>query len=126
MAQKMSFSLDCVYCSSYIKYLLRFEIQFISNSLNQTFFNKYSDILQQLQICQVGEYPYGKIHNVVGSEIPVKKIKKENSRCCYKTYFPVIVSRNGRQNRCFGCIIFLLCKHKSSHTSWLNWHNSLL
>ena len=89
----------------------------MSNSLNQTLFNKYSDILQILQICQVGEYPYGKIHNAVGPKIPVKKIKKKNSRCCYKTYFPVIVSKNGRQNRCFGCIIFLQCKDKSSHTS---------
>ena len=77
MAQKMSFSLDCVYCSSYIKYLLRFEIQFISNSLKQTLFNKYSDILQPLQICQVGEYPYVKIHNVVGSKFPVKKLKRK-------------------------------------------------
>ena len=117
MAQKMSFSLDCVYCSSYIKYLLRFEIQFILNSLNQTLFNKYLDILQRVQICQAGEYPCVKIHNVVGSKIPVKQSKKKNSRSCYKTYFPVIVSRNGRQNRCFGCIIFLQCKQKSSHTS---------
>ena len=117
MAQKMSFSLDCVYCSSYIKYLLRFEIQFISNSLNQTLFSKYSDILQELQICQVGEYPYVKIHNVVVTKNPVRKVKKKNSRCCYKTYFPVIVSRNCRQNTCFECIIFLQCKHKSSHTS---------
>ena len=46
----------------------------MSNSLNQTLFNKYSDILEPLQICQVGEYPYVKIHNVVGSNIPVKKI----------------------------------------------------
>ena len=44
----------------------------MSNSLNQTLFNKYSDILQRLQICQVGEYPYVKIHNVVGSKNPVK------------------------------------------------------
>ena len=117
MAQKMSFSLDCVYCSSYIKYLLRFEMQFILNSLNQTLFKKYSDILHPLQIGQVGEYPCGKIHNVVGTKIPVKEIEKKNSRCCYKTYFPVIVSRNGRQNRCFGCIIFLQCHQKSSHTS---------
>ena len=40
----------------------------MSNSLNQTLFNKYSDILQRLQICQVGEYPYVKIHNVVGTK----------------------------------------------------------
>ena len=33
----------------------------LSNSLNQTLFNKYSDILQPLQIYQVGEYPYVKI-----------------------------------------------------------------
>ena len=117
MAQKMSFSLDCVYCSSYIKYLLRFEIQFISNILNQTLFNKYSDILQPLQLFQVGEYPCVKIHNVVGTKIPVKQNKEKKSRCCYKTYFPVIVSRNGRRNRCFGYIIFLQCKQKSSHTS---------
>ena len=49
----------------------------MSNSLNQTLFNKYSDILQPLQICQVGEYPYVKIHNVVGPKIPVKQIKKK-------------------------------------------------
>ena len=49
----------------------------MSNSLNQTLFNKYSDILQLLQICQVGEYPYVKIHNVVGTKIPVKQIKKK-------------------------------------------------
>ena len=49
----------------------------MSNSLNQTLFNKYSDILQLLQICQVGEYPYMKIHNVVGNKIPVKQIKKK-------------------------------------------------
>ena len=103
----MSFSLDCVYCSSYLKYLLRFEIQFISNSLNQTLFNKYLDILQPLQICRAGEYPCVKIHNVVGTKMPVKQIKKKNSRCCDKTYFPVIVSRNCRQNRCFGCITLL-------------------
>ena len=35
-------------------------------------FNNYSDILQVLQICQVGEYPWLKIHNVVGIKIPVK------------------------------------------------------
>ena len=45
----------------------------MSNSLNQTLFNKYSDILQPLQICQVGEYPYVKIHNVVKTKKPVKK-----------------------------------------------------
>ena len=44
----------------------------MSNSLNQTLFNKYSDILQRLQICQVGEYPYVKILNVVGTKKPVK------------------------------------------------------
>ena len=27
-----------------------------------------------------------------------KKIKNKNSRCCYKTYFRVIVSRSGRKN----------------------------
>ena len=42
------------------------------NSLNQTLFNKYSDILQPKQISQVGEYPCVKIHNVVGTKIPVK------------------------------------------------------
>ena len=47
----------------------------MSNSLNQTLFNKYSDILQPAQICQVGEYPCVKIHNVVGPEIPVKNEK---------------------------------------------------
>ena len=49
----------------------------MSNSLNQTLFNKYSDILQLLQICQVGEYPYVKIHNVVGTKIPVKNWKEK-------------------------------------------------
>ena len=44
----------------------------MSNSLNQTLFNNYLDILQVLQICQVGEYPWVKIHNVVGIKIPVK------------------------------------------------------
>ena len=89
----------------------------MSNSLNQTLFNKYSDILQVLQICQVGEYPYVKIHNVVGTKRPVKKIKKENSRCCYKTYLPVIVSRYGGQNGFLGCITLLQCTKKSSHNS---------
>ena len=49
----------------------------MSNSLNQTLLNKYSDILQPLQICQVGEYPYVKIHNVVGTKIPVKNWKEK-------------------------------------------------
>ena len=49
----------------------------MSNSLNQTLFNKYSDILQPLQICQVGEYPCVKIHNVVGTKIPVKNLKEK-------------------------------------------------
>ena len=49
----------------------------MSNSLNQTLFNKYSDILQLLQIYQVGEYPYVKIHNVVGTKIPVKNWKEK-------------------------------------------------
>ena len=44
----------------------------MSNSLNQTLFNKYSDILQRLQISQVGEYPCVEIHNVVGTKKPVK------------------------------------------------------
>ena len=44
----------------------------MSNSLNQTLFKKYSDILQRQQICQVGEYPCVKIHYVVGAKIPVK------------------------------------------------------
>ena len=69
----------------------------MSNSLNQTLFNKYSDILQLLQIFQVGEYPCVEIHNVVGKTRPVKKLKRKNSKCCYKTYFPVIVPRNGRK-----------------------------
>ena len=38
-------------------------------------FNKYSVILQQPQICQVGEYPCVKIQNVIGTKIPVKKEK---------------------------------------------------
>ena len=37
----------------------------------------YYYILQPLQICQVGEYPCVKIHNVVGTKIPVKQIKKK-------------------------------------------------
>ena len=49
----------------------------MSNSLNKTLFNKYSDILQDPQIFQVGEYPYVKIHNVVGTKIPVKKLKRK-------------------------------------------------
>ena len=49
----------------------------MSNSLKQTLFNKYSDILQPQQICQVGEYPYVKIHNVVGTKIPVKNWKEK-------------------------------------------------
>ena len=49
----------------------------MSNSLNQTLLNKYSDILQPLQICQVEEYPYLKIHNVVGTKIPVKNWKEK-------------------------------------------------
>ena len=65
----------------------------MSNSLNQTLFNKYSDILQDTQISQVGEYHCVKIHNVIGTKIPEKKIKKTK----YKTYFPVIVSTNGRK-----------------------------
>ena len=44
----------------------------MSNSLNQKLFKKYSDILQPGQICQVGEYPCVKIHNVVGTKRPVK------------------------------------------------------
>ena len=47
------------------------------NSLEQTLFNKYLDILQPLQICQVGEYPCVKIHNVVGTKIPVKNWKEK-------------------------------------------------
>ena len=58
----------------------------MSNSLNQTLFNKYSDILQPLQICQVGEYPYVKIHNVVGTKIPVK-IEKKNEDVATKAIF---------------------------------------
>ena len=49
----------------------------MSNSLNQTLFNKDSDILQPLQIYQVGEYPYVKIHNLVGTKIPVKNWKEK-------------------------------------------------
>ena len=47
------------------------------NSLNQTLFNKYSDILQLPQICQVGEYPCVKIHNVVKTKIPAKNLKEK-------------------------------------------------
>ena len=49
----------------------------MSNSLNKTLFNKYSDILQLPQIFQVREYPYVKINNVVGTKIPVKKLKRK-------------------------------------------------
>ena len=49
----------------------------MSNSLNQTLFNKYSDILQRLQIFQVGEYPCVEIHNVVVKKRPVKKLKRK-------------------------------------------------
>ena len=59
----------------------------MSNSLNQTLFNKYSDILQRLQICQVGEYPYVKIHNVVGTKIPVKKLKRKIQNVATKPIF---------------------------------------
>ena len=58
----------------------------MSNSLKQTLLNKYSDILQPLQICQVGEYPYVKIHNVVGTKKPVK-IKKKNQDVATKAMF---------------------------------------
>ena len=58
----------------------------MSNSLKQTLLNKYSDILQPLQICQVGEYPYVKIHNVVGTNIPVK-IEKKNEDVATKAIF---------------------------------------
>ena len=40
-------------------------------------FNKYADILQAPQIFQAGEYPCVKIHNVVGTKIPVKKLKRK-------------------------------------------------
>ena len=30
----------------------------MSNKLNLTLFNKYADILQPLQICQIGEYSH--------------------------------------------------------------------
>ena len=70
MVEEMSCSLDCVYCSSYITYLLRI-LNSMSKSLNQTLFNKYSGILQPNQMCQVGEYPCVKIHNFVGTKIPV-------------------------------------------------------
>ena len=58
----------------------------MSNSLKQTLLNKYSDILQPLQICQVGEYPYVKIHNVVGTKKPVK-IEKKNQDVATKAIF---------------------------------------
>ena len=56
------------------------------NSLEQTLFNKYSYILQPLQICQVGEYPYVKIHNVVGTKKLVK-IEKKNQDVATKPIF---------------------------------------
>ena len=58
----------------------------MSNSLKQTVLNKYSDILQPLQICQVGEYPYVKIHNVVGTKKSVK-IEKKNQDVATKAIF---------------------------------------
>ena len=58
----------------------------MSNGLNQTLLNKYLDILQPLQICQVGEYPYVKIHNVVGTKKPVK-IEKKNQDVATKAIF---------------------------------------
>ena len=58
----------------------------MSNSLNQTLLNKYSGILQPLQICQVGEYPYVKIHNVVGTKKSVK-IEKKNQDVATKAIF---------------------------------------
>ena len=59
----------------------------MSNSLNQTLFNKYSDILQVLQIFQVGEYPYVKIHNVVEIKKPVKKLKRKIQDIATKPIF---------------------------------------
>ena len=59
----------------------------MSNSLNKTLFNKYSEILQGQQIFQVGEYPYVKIHNVVGTEIPVKKLKRKIQDVATKPFF---------------------------------------
>ena len=71
----------------------------MSNSLNQTLFNKYSDILQPVQICQVGENTSVKIHNVVGTKIPVKK-KKEKiqdvaTKPIFLSLFPEIVVKIG-------------------------------
>ena len=65
----------------------------MSNSLNQTLFDKYSDILQPLQICQVGEYPYVKIHNVVGSKKPVKNWKEKFKMLLqkFRVYNPSLV-----------------------------------
>ena len=59
----------------------------MSNSLNQTLFNKYSDILQDTQIFQVGEYPCVKIHNVIGTKIPEKKLKKQNTKPIFLSLF---------------------------------------
>ena len=59
----------------------------MSNSLNKTLFNKYSDILQDPQIFQVGEYPCVKIHNVVGTKIPVKKLKRKIQDVATKPIF---------------------------------------
>ena len=87
------------------------------NSLKQALFNKYSDILQLLQICQVGEYPYVDIHNVVGTKIPVKKLKRKIQDVTKNPIFALIVSKNGRKKRCFGCITLLQCKKKPSHNS---------
>ena len=59
----------------------------MSNSLNQTLFNKYSDILQLLQIFQVGEYPCVEIHNVVVKKRPVKKLKRKIQNVATKPIF---------------------------------------
>ena len=59
----------------------------MSNSLNKTLFNKYSDILQPQQICQVGEYPCMKIHNVDGTKIAVKKLKRNIQDVATKPIF---------------------------------------
>ena len=65
----------------------------MSNSLNQTLFNNYLDILQVLQICQVGEYPWVKIHNVVGIKIPVKN-EEEKFKMLLENQLLVIQSYN--------------------------------
>ena len=49
-----------------------FDLKQCLKQFKPTLFNNYSDNLQLLQICQVGEYPGVKIQNVIGTKVPVK------------------------------------------------------